>query len=281
LRPARLFLVFCCFTLAAVCSVPPARCGEPALVVDSRILDTIFADQELLHFSISWSGGIKIGDLRLEVERQGREHRILARVTDYGLFHFFYPVDDTFTTLVSGPTKLPRLYRVLQREGWGSETRRSTRYLQERGLVLYRKNDQPEERFSVAGRVYNEFSSFFITRALQPALDRETIVPTFVDGKRHLVAVRFLGRQTMDSPWGPMQAIGVMPVMHFRGLYDKEGDTVFWLSDDHCRIPLRIESKILIGSLVADLVGYANQACSVHPGTGSSLSGEKGEPGPP
>ncbi|MCI5160291.1 MAG: DUF3108 domain-containing protein, partial [Candidatus Electrothrix sp. AUS1_2] len=60
---------------------------------------------------------------------------------------------------------------------------------------------------------------------------------------------------------GQKDTIKVMPKMNFKGLYDKDGDTVFWLTDDSCRIPVEIRSKILIGSLVAELEEYVNPAC--------------------
>jgi hypothetical protein len=53
----------------------------------------------------------------------------------------------------------------------------------------------------------------------------------------------------------------VMPVMKFKGLYDKDGDTVIWLTDDACRVPVKINAKIAIGSLTATLDGYSNSAC--------------------
>jgi hypothetical protein len=49
--------------------------------------------------------------------------------------------------------------------------------------------------------------------------------------------------------------------MYFKGLYEKSGDTVLWLTDDRCRVPVEIHSKIAIGSLVAELVEYTNSAC--------------------
>ncbi len=49
--------------------------------------------------------------------------------------------------------------------------------------------------------------------------------------------------------------------MKFKGLYDKDGDTVIWFTNDECRIPVRMNSKILIGSLTAELVSYSNPHC--------------------
>lgn len=68
-----------------------------------------------------------------------------------------------------------------------------------------------------------------------------------------------------DTIFGPVETIEVMPIMTFRGLYDKQGDTVIWYSDDECRVPMLINSKIVIGSLTAELTGYENPACQRYP----------------
>ena len=141
------------------------------------------------------------------------------------------------------------------------DVRRLTLYDQQKFSVLYQKNNNPQIAYSIDGTAYNEFSSFFITRALQLDPGHQEIVPTFVDKKRHKVAVKVFGVEPRKSIFGTINTIKVMPKMSFKGLYDKDGDTVFWLTDDSCRIPVEIESKILIGSLVAELVEYSNPDC--------------------
>lgn len=229
------------------------------------VLANMFDGEEHMHFSISWSGGPKIGDLYLSVKKQAEpdEYVIRVRVTDYGLFKLFYPVDDTFTTYVKGDLKLPVRYEVLQKEGRGSETKRLTLYDQQALQVTYRKNQQPTEVFPILGTVYNEFSAFFITRALRLMKGTDRIIPAFVDKKRHEVAVQLLSREPRKSIFGEVPTLKVKPVMSFKGLYDKDGDTVFWLTDDECRIPVEIESKILIGFLSAELVEYSSTSCPV------------------
>ena len=253
------FLFFCCFLPVSVTA------SELSLSIDQEALGVIYSGGETLHYSLSWSGGIKIGDLYLSVvsEESGDGFVITARVTDYGLFKFFYPVDDTFTTFVRGPLKLPYRYEVHQLEGSDMDARRLTLYDQEHLSVVYRKNDNSQITYTLDGSAYNEFSSFFITRALDLILGESRIVPTFVDGKRHEVAVDVLGLEARKTMFGRVKTIKVLPKMSFKGLYDKDGDTVFWLTDDVCRIPVEIDSKILIGSLVAELVEYSNHACSL------------------
>jgi hypothetical protein len=128
--------------------------------------------------------------------------------------------------------------------------------------VRYRKNDEPEQQFVMAGKAHNEFSSFFFTRVLPFAPDMSMIVPTFADEKRHEVVVTPREWTHFDETLlGSVNVIEVLPRMTFKGLYDKSGDTVIWFTDDACRIPVRICSKILIGSLTAELVAYHGTSC--------------------
>ncbi len=141
------------------------------------------------------------------------------------------------------------------------EVHRRTTYDQGKFEVSYQKHDNPPTLYSISGPTYNEFSSFFITRALHLRAEQRQTVPSFVDKKRHEVAVKVFGVEKKETLFGTIDTIKVMPEMHFKGLYDKDGDTVFWLTDDACQIPMEIRSKILIGSLVAKLVEYSNPAC--------------------
>jgi len=239
--------------------------APPLGVPDPSLLRSAYGGDETFQYDVSWSGGIKIGELRLRITRTAGEQELFeihARVTDYGAFRFFYPVDDTFVTLVQGEQRLPVRYEVEQKEGRGYKARRLTHYDQGGNLVRYRKNDEPEKKFSVAGRVHNEFSSFFFTRVLPFAPDTSVIVPTFADEKRYEVVVIPREWTRFDETLlGPVNVIEVLPRMTFKGLYDKSGDTVIWFTDDACRIPVRIRSKILIGSLTAELVAYHGMSC--------------------
>jgi len=232
--------------------------------VDPAILAVIFSGSETLHYAVSWSGGVKIGDIYIKIQKEKAKDdafSISAKVKDYGPLELLYPVDDRFTCLVSGPMKLPYRYEVHQKEGFGREITRLTRYDQENRVVRYQKNKEAEQQFEIAGTVYNEFASFIITRALTLREGEAIVVPTFADKKRHEVKVDLIRREQRRTLFGDKATLMVQPKMQFKGLYEKSGDTVLWLTDDRCRVPVEIHSKIVIGSLVAELVEYANSAC--------------------
>lgn len=50
---------------------------------------------------------------------------------------------------------------------------------------------------------------------------------------------------------------------NFKELYDKDGNSVFRVTDIFCRVPIGINSKILVSYLVSELVEYSNPACHI------------------
>jgi hypothetical protein len=59
---------------------------------------------------------------------------------------------------------------------------------------------------------------------------------------------------------GRKKTIKLRPRLKFKGLYEKMGDPFVWLTDDGWRIPTRIQAKIVIGALTAELVEYRGPA---------------------
>jgi hypothetical protein len=87
-------------------------------------------------------------------------------------------------------------------------------------------------------------------------------LPVFDNGKRYLLGVRLLGREQVDLP-APLGArtptLVVEPqLVEGTGLFVKERGArlKIWLTDDARRIPVRLRSKVAIGSVAADLESY-------------------------
>ena len=149
-----------------------------------------------------------------------------------------------------------------RKRGRSYTAHRVTKYEQTQGKVIYKKDGDPAEEFDIKGTTYNEFSSFFGSRVMPLEVNKPFKVPTFADDKRNEVVVEPMRKTHLDDTViGPVDTIVVMPILTFKGLYDKQGDTVIWYTDDECRVPVLINSKIAIGSLTSKLVYYSNPAC--------------------
>jgi hypothetical protein len=191
-----------------------------------------------------------------KVENSEERFAIAVTAKTAGLLEVFYPVEDSFLTIVEGRSRLPLRHEMQQREGRRRNSR-VTLYDQEHFRVSSRKNQDPPEHFQVEGTVHNEFSSFFFLRVLPFTGAGPLIVSTFADKKRHEVVVSLEGRETRETVLGTRETVKARPRLNFKGLYEKMDDPLVWLTDDDLRIPVRIQAKIVIGSLTAELVEYS------------------------
>lgn len=239
----------------------------PFGVINPDLLPYGYSGTEELMYSVRWSGGVKIGELSLKVtkiENLPGEYEITANVsTKNGDVHLFYPVKDKFVTKVRGSQLLPYHYELWQKEGYRYRAHKVQTYDQENGIITRIRNGEVSRAWEVDGVVNNEFSSFFNSRLMDIKVGQPFLVPTFADKKREEVAVHPIREEVIQNTViGDVSTIALMPIMKFKGLYDKRGDTVIWYTNDECRVPVLIKSKIVIGSLVAELMDYKNTACS-------------------
>jgi len=239
-------------------------------VIDQRLLAVGYSGKEKFVYDVSWTGGLKIGELHLEVNvisEMEDSYEIRAFVTTQnGALNLIYPIEDLHVTKVRGPNRLPYHYEVWQKEGYNYRAHRVFEYDQQSGYIRYMKNDKLQGEYQIKGETNNEFSSFFNSRLMPFDIGGQFVVPTFADKRKVNVVVHAVAQKSFEETiLGPVSTVEIMPVMTFEGLYEKKGDTVIWYTDDECRVPVRINSKIIIGSLTANLTAYENSACKLYP----------------
>jgi len=240
-------------------SQPKEVKNVPAGIIDQPLLPVIYEGGEKFKYDISWTGGVKIGEAHIEINATDYtrdQYEIRVRVTsDNGIFAWVYPVDDLHVTLVEGPQRLPVRHESWQKEGYNYESHKVTKYMQEMGSFLYWHNEQPARMHEFIAPVHNEFSSFLASRVMFVETGKPFTVPAWADDKRNEVVVEVMGTTSLKKTvFGPVDTIQIMPILTFSGTYDQRGDTIIWYTNDECRIPVKVNSKIVIGSLTATLV---------------------------
>lgn len=173
-------------------------------VIEPDLLAIGYSGYEILEYDVSWSGGIKIGELHLEIKRlEGLEESFQIKAfitTKGGLINLIYPVNDTHITHVRGKKRLPYRYEIWQKEGYNYEAHRVTEYDQGSGVITLRKNNKDEGKYRVTGEVNNEFSSFFNSRLMDHEIGKKFVVPTFADKKRVEVVVNIVSKKNLEKP---------------------------------------------------------------------------------
>lgn len=114
--------------------------------------------------------------------------------------------------------------------------------------------------FDLEPCVLDVLSALFVARVKGVSEGPPLRLPVFDNGKSYVLEVRFLGRERLDLP-PPLgkkaPTVIVEPLLaEGTGLFVKKGRLKVWLTDDEKRIPVRMRSKVAIGSVSADLEKY-------------------------
>lgn len=72
--------------------------------------------------------------------------------------------------------------------------------------------------------------------------------------KNYTLKLNILGKDTIEVPWGKVEAYKVQPILHGISNKRKKDKLFIWVSADEERTPLRFEIDMRIGSFVADII---------------------------
>ncbi len=67
--------------------------------------------------------------------------------------------------------------------------------------------------------------------------------------------VKVLRKEELDSVIGKRKTLVLKPELKSEGIFLRKGDIFIYLTDDEKRIPVMLRTKVLIGSVVADMTG--------------------------
>ena len=80
----------------------------------------------------------------------------------------------------------------------------------------------------------------------------------FLDNEVYDMYIRYLGKEDVKTKYGKFKAIKFKPLLIKGTIFEGGEKMTVWVSDDNNRIPLRIESPIVVGSVKMDMMSYRN-----------------------
>lgn len=113
--------------------------------------------------------------------------------------------------------------------------------------------------FAISPYVHDIVSAFYYVRTQDlRQYTNGSIIPlkNFFDKENHDLGVKILGKQTVEVEAGKFRCIVIEPLIQQGGLFKSDGRILIWLSDDARKIPVKVSTKIPIGSIDAELTGY-------------------------
>lgn len=80
----------------------------------------------------------------------------------------------------------------------------------------------------------------------------------FLDNEVYNMYIRYLGKEDIKTKYGKFKAIKFKPLLVKGTIFEGGEKMTVWVSDDQNKIPLRIESPIVVGTVKVDMMSYKN-----------------------
>ena len=231
---------------------------SPSSPLHSNVLP--FPENERLEYQMRWNF-IRVGTAILirnpdtTFETKPCLHFTMTART-YGIADKIFKVRDRIDSYTDPDLHNTLHYKQRQKEG---KTDRDiiVRFDREKQLAHYTNHGKPNEKpLQIRQGILDPLSIMYSLRAKKPMIGDQIKLPA-TDGKKLIdVEVSVLKRETIKVPAGKFPALILAPATKdLRGVFKKTKNSKIeiWVSDDDRYLPLRVKSKVIVGSFVGEL----------------------------
>ncbi len=223
---------------------PPPRLPEPPFSVGERLV-----------FSLDY-GLINAGEGTLEVagtvDYQGHPcYRIESTASSNRFFSGIYRVRDKVVSYLDREGLFSRYFMKRLREG---TFRRTEEIHFDHEAQLARYHDGKE--YEITAGVHDVLSAFYFVRTLDLEVGRDVFLTVHDSRKTYDLRVIVHRQQAVETLYGTFDCFVIQPVMLGEGIFKHEGDLMIYMTADARRIPVRMTTRLPVGSITASLREY-------------------------
>jgi len=167
----------------------------------------------------------------------------------------FYKVDDQINSYVSISSNQTVHYAKKVREG---RTKRDivVQFDLNKQTAQYSNFNKPKAPISIPEHTFDPLSAFYYVRLFAPGHTKD-LIASVTDGKKCVVGkVHYIRQEKISVPLGSFDTWLVEPdIKDVGGVFEKSTDAKIqiWITNDERRIPVRLRSKVIVGSFYAEL----------------------------
>jgi hypothetical protein len=214
-----------------------------------------FGVGEHLKFSINY-GIINAGHATMSVRHTRRiaGHECIDIRTEAKSNSFFskiYKVWDRAQTFVDRETILPRRFEKHLREG---TYRKDVIIKFDRGREIARYQNGDE--IVTHAWAQDELSAFYYVRTLPLVVGQDVFIDNHTNRKNYPLKVIVHRRETVTVGAGTFDCFVIEPVIKEGGIFSAKGTLTIWMTDDERRMPVKMRTKVAVGSITASLTDY-------------------------
>ncbi len=213
-----------------------------------------YALGEKLTFAVQYfniTGGFATLSISEISEQQGRPClHVVAEARSHPSFEWIIKVRDRIETYIDADSQIPWRYEKHLREGGYSA---DAFYLFDQRAHKMLEPDKGKA-VDIAPETQDVLSCFYWFRTMDLAVGRSEWIKVAADDmKSYDLKVDVLRKERVKTLAGDFDCVLVQPHLQFEGVFQQKGQVFIWITDDERRIPVKIKSKIAIGSININL----------------------------
>lgn len=226
-----------------------------------RLENKAFRDGEKLTFDVKFgfvTAGIAVMQIPKIKRISGRNaYHVMFEVNSIPSFDWIYKVRDRYETYLDTAGLFPWRFEQHIREGNFSKD--FSAYFDHRK----QKARTSKGEYEIPKYVNDIVSAFYLARTFDYAKQKpghRYNLQNFYNDKVYDLDVVYLGKERITVAAGTFDCIMVEPLVQEGGLFKSEGNIIIWLTDDDLRVPVKVKTKVVIGSIDAELTAYEGLA---------------------
>jgi hypothetical protein len=248
---APLFPVMLALGLAAGGSVTGA---VPAIGPYGVTVAPPFGVGESLKFEIKYgfvsAGTATIGIPDLATVRGYRCYHIVSVAESNAFFSVFFTVRDVVESYMEVRELVPLRFEKRLREG-DFRDHDLVIFDRDRNVAVY--PEQGGRAIPISSGAQDILTSLYYVRMLDLKVGHSVYIDNHADKKNYPLEIRVLRRERVRVGAGSFDCLVVEPLMKASGLFRQKGKLTIWLTNDERHMPVLMKSKVMIGSISAEL----------------------------
>ncbi len=219
-----------------------------------------YKDGEWLKFKIKY-GWFKASEATIEVKNARVNGRAAYHIDGFGkstgLLDVFFKVRDRYQSYVDPKTNLPIKFVRKINEG-GYKKNKVLRFDHVNNLAeVNDKKLNTKKEFKIKPYTQDLVSVLYFLRntvnvnSLKPG--QNLSVNLFFDEENYLFKVKYLKPEILNTKFGKIKCLKFRPYVKADRVFEEQESLSFWVTADENKLPIKIEAKLAVGSLTANL----------------------------
>ncbi len=226
------------------------------------IVNHAFTVGENLKYTIYY-GPIAAGSATIEIPTyvyyESRKcYKVEFTMRSAPFFDIFFKVRDYYYSLIDAKGLFP--WKFEQHIHEGGYKKDFTAWFDQCNHTATTSQGGP---YTIMPYTQDAVSTFFYARTLNfdtLAVGNEIQFSNFYQDKVYPLKVKYLGKENVHTKAGKFHCRVIEPVIVKGGLFKNTGKITIWITDDSLKLPVKVKTDVVIGSVVAELKSYSGLA---------------------